>query len=128
MEIYREAQGSTRWGLSPDGDPGPVFCGAVQYLLSGHRAEAGALRRMDPRSLDPDPYYVLPILMGASMLASQKLPLPRSTRRSAKVMLILPVIFTFMFISFPSGLVLYWTVNNILTIGQQIYINRSPAK
>jgi YidC/Oxa1 family membrane protein insertase len=45
----------------------------------------------------------------------------------AKIMLFMPVIFTFMFLSFPSGLVLYWLVNNILTVAQQYYIQRSPS-
>jgi len=69
-----------------------------------------------------DPYYVLPIVMGASMIIQQRLnPAPMDPMQ-AKVMKFLPVIFTFMFLFFPSGLVLYWLVNNILSIAQQWYI------
>jgi YidC/Oxa1 family membrane protein insertase len=67
---------------------------------------------------------VLTLLMGASMFIQQKMTPTTGDPTQAKVMLFLPVIFTFMFINFASGLVLYWLVNNILSIGQQYYINR----
>jgi YidC/Oxa1 family membrane protein insertase len=77
-----------------------------------------------------DPYYVLPILMGISMLVQQKMTPTVGDPRQAQIMLIMPVIFTFMFLEFPTGLVLYWLVNNVLTIAQQYLIDRSavPAK
>lgn len=74
-----------------------------------------------------DPPYGIPVLtllMGASMFIQQKMSPPPGDPTQAKVMLLLPVIFTFMFINFPSGLVLYWFVNNILSIGQQYYIQK----
>jgi len=74
-----------------------------------------------------DPYYVLPILMGISMLVQQKMTPTVGDPRQAQIMLILPVIFTFMFLEFPTGLVLYWLVNNVLSIGQQYLIDRSFA-
>ena len=73
----------------------------------------------------PDPFYVLPIFMGVSMIVQTKLqPAPPDTVQ-AKVMMLLPVIFSIMFVFFPAGLVLYWTAQNILSIGQQWYINKS---
>ncbi len=74
---------------------------------------------------DKDPYYILPVLMGLSMWLQQKLS-PNSMMDSsqAKAMLLMPIIFTAMFINFPSGLVLYWLVNNLLSVAQQWYINR----
>jgi len=70
---------------------------------------------------------VLTLLMGASMFIQQKMtPIPGDPAQ-AKIMMFLPIIFTFMFINFPSGLVLYWLVNNILSIGQQYRIHKSPA-
>ena len=73
----------------------------------------------------PDPFFVLPILMGASMLAQQWLnPQPLEDLQK-KVMYALPVVFTFMFLWFPSGLVLYWVVQNLLSIAQQWQINRA---
>ncbi|MFN3535039.1 MAG: membrane protein insertase YidC, partial [Desulfatiglandales bacterium] len=74
-----------------------------------------------------DPPYGIPVLtllMGASMFIQQKMSPPAGDPTQAKVMLLLPLIFTFMFINFPSGLVLYWFVNNILSIGQQYYIQK----
>lgn len=69
---------------------------------------------------------VLTLLMGASMFIQQKMTPTPGDPAQAKIMMFLPVIFTFMFINFPSGLVLYWLVNNILSIGQQYRIHRSP--
>jgi YidC/Oxa1 family membrane protein insertase len=74
-----------------------------------------------------DPYYVLPILMGISMLIQQKMTPTVGDPRQAQIMLIMPVVFTFMFLEFPTGLVLYWLVNNCLQIGQQYLIDRSAA-
>jgi len=70
-----------------------------------------------------DPTYVLPILMGASMFVQQKMTPAVGDPRQAKMMLFMPVIFTFMFLNLPSGLVLYWFVSNVLQILQQYYMN-----
>ncbi len=67
---------------------------------------------------------VLTLLMGASMFIQQKMTPTTGDPTQAKIMLFLPVVFTFMFINFASGLVLYWLVNNVLSIGQQYYINK----
>ena len=80
----------------------------------------------------PDPYYVLPVLMGASMFIQTKLNPQPADPIQAKVMLVLPIVFSIMFFFFPAGLVLYWTMQNILGIAQQWYINNTfsatPAK
>ena len=68
---------------------------------------------------------VLTLLMGASMFLQQKMTPTPGDPTQAKIMMFLPLIFTFMFINFPSGLVLYWLVNNILSIGQQYRIHKS---
>ena len=74
-----------------------------------------------------DPYFILPIVMGASMLLMQKMqPMPTDPTQ-AMVMKIMPIAFTFFFMIFPSGLVLYWTVNNLLSMLQQWYVNRQLA-
>jgi YidC/Oxa1 family membrane protein insertase len=70
---------------------------------------------------------VLTLLMGASMFIQQKMTPTPGDPTQAKIMLLLPVIFTAMFINFPSGLVLYWLVNNVLSIGQQYRIIKRPA-
>ncbi len=65
----------------------------------------------------------MPLLMGASMVIQQKMTPTVGDPTQAKVMMLMPIFFTFLFISFPSGLVLYWLINNVLSIVQQIYIN-----
>jgi len=72
----------------------------------------------------PDPYYVLPLIMGVTMFVQQKLSPAPPDPIQAKVMMALPIVFTFMFLWFPAGLVLYWVVNNILSIAQQWMITK----
>ena len=72
-----------------------------------------------------DPYFVLPLIMGASMFFQQKLNPAPPDPMQAKVMQMLPIIFTAFFAFFPSGLVLYWVVNNLLSIAQQWKITKS---
>jgi YidC/Oxa1 family membrane protein insertase len=74
-----------------------------------------------------DPTYVLPVLMGITMFVQQKLTPTMGDPRQAKMMLFMPVVFTFMFLNLPSGLVLYWTVSNVLQILQQKLMDR-PAR
>jgi YidC/Oxa1 family membrane protein insertase len=70
-----------------------------------------------------DPYFILPLVMGASMLLMQKMqPMPTDPMQ-AKVMQLMPIMFTFFFMIFPAGLVLYWTINNLLSMLQQWYVN-----
>ena len=70
---------------------------------------------------------VLTLLMGASMFIQQKMTPTPGDPTQAKIMMFLPIIFTVMFINFPSGLVLYWLTNNLLSIGQQYRIKKSSA-
>jgi YidC/Oxa1 family membrane protein insertase len=72
-----------------------------------------------------DPTYVLPVLMGVTMFIQQKMTPTVGDPRQAKMMLMMPVVFTFFFLSLPSGLVLYWTISNVLQIGQQYYLDRT---
>jgi YidC/Oxa1 family membrane protein insertase len=77
-----------------------------------------------------EPPYGIPVLtliMGASMLFQQKMSPPMGDPTQAKMMMFMPVIFTVIFINFSSGLVLYWLVNNILSIAQQYYIQKKYA-
>ena len=69
-----------------------------------------------------DPYYIWPVVMGVTMFIQQKLNPSIGDPTQQKIMMFLPIVFTFLFMSFPSGLVLYWTINNVLTISQQAYV------
>ncbi len=79
-----------------------------------------------------DPYYITPLVMGVTMLAQQLISMTKTEdpqqKSQQRMMLMMPVMFTYFFISLPAGLVLYWLTNNVLGIGQQILINRSAAK
>jgi YidC/Oxa1 family membrane protein insertase len=72
----------------------------------------------------PDPFYILPILMAVSMFVQTKLNPTPPDPVQAKVMMFMPIAFSVMFFFFPAGLVLYWVVNNCLSIAQQWSINR----
>ncbi len=72
----------------------------------------------------PDPHYVTPVLMGGTMVLQQWMTPSAGDPMQKKMMLLMPVVFTYMFLSFPSGLVLYWLVSNVLSIGQQLLTNR----
>ena len=71
-----------------------------------------------------DPYYVLPVIMGVTMVIQQKITPTTMDPTQAKIMLVLPVFMTFLFVNFPAGLVLYWLTNNVLTISQQVFTDR----
>jgi YidC/Oxa1 family membrane protein insertase len=72
---------------------------------------------------------ILALFMGVSMWVQQKMSPPAGDPRQAQMMLwMMPILFTFMFWGFPSGLVLYWLLNNVLQIGQQWLIGRTPAR
>lgn len=71
-----------------------------------------------------DPIYVTPIIMGGTMFMQQKMTPTAGDPAQAKMFLLMPVMFTFLFLSFPSGLVLYWLINNVLSIAHQYYLNK----
>lgn len=75
-----------------------------------------------------DPYFVLPMLMGASMFLNQLMQPEPPDPVQAKIFKFMPVAFTFFFLWFPSGLVLYWLVNNLLSVLQQWYVTRQLEK
>ena len=128
MRMYKEEKINPLGGCLPILVQIPVFIALYWMLLESveMRQAPFALWLTDLSS--PDPYYVLPILMGATMLVQHRLnPTPLDPIQ-ARVMMILPVVFTFFFLWFPAGLVLYWVVNNALSIAQQWYITRIVIK
>jgi YidC/Oxa1 family membrane protein insertase len=128
MELFRQHRVNPMGGCLPMVVQVPVFYAlylTIQYSVELQGAPLGLWIR-DLSKMDP--YYVLPILMGASMLIQQMMTPTVGDPRQARVMLIMPVVFTFMFLQFPTGLVLYWLVNNLLSIGQQYLIDRSIAR
>ena len=124
MDIYRKEKINPLGGCLPILIQIPVFMGLYWVLLeSVELRQAPWLLWYKDLSI-MDPYYVLPIIMGGSMFLQQKLNPPQVDPMQQKVFQFMPVIFTVMFLWFPAGLVLYWVVNNLLSMGQQWYINK----
>lgn len=100
----------------------PVFFGLYKALLYAielrHAPFFGWIQDLSAK----DPYYITPIIMGVTMFIQQKMTPTGGDPTQQKIMLWMPVIFTFLFLNFPSGLVIYWLFNNIISIGQQYYI------
>jgi len=124
MKIYREEKINPLGGCLPILVQIPVFIALYWMLLETVEMRQAPFMLWIQDLSSADPYYVLPILMGATMLIQHKLnPTPMDPIQ-ARVMMILPIAFTFFFLFFPAGLVLYWVVNNTLSIAQQWYITR----
>jgi YidC/Oxa1 family membrane protein insertase len=105
----------------------PVFFGLYKTLLFAIELRHSPLFWWIQDLSAKDPYYITPIIMGATMFVQQKMTPPAGDPMQAKIMLFMPIIFTVMFLNFPSGLVIYWLFNNIISIGQQYYINQRTA-
>ena len=103
----------------------PVFIALYRVLLESIELKGAPFMFWLTDLAAKDPYYITPIIMGLSMFAQQKLSPTSADPIQKNMMLLMPVVFTVMFLSFPSGLVLYWITNNILSILQQYYVNRS---
>ena len=127
MELYKESKVNPFGGCLPMLLQIPVFYGLYMTLLMSIQLRNAPFILWIHNLSVQDPYYILPVLMGLTMLISQKMNPVIGDPTQAKIMLILPIVFTFVFIHFPAGLLLYWTVNNILTITQQFIINRKFA-
>ena len=127
MQIYKKEKINPLGGCLPILIQIPVFIALYWVLLeSVELRQAPFIFWLDDLSRS-DPFYVLPVLMGASMFAQQFLnPTPLDALQK-NIMMSLPIVFTFFFLWFPSGLVLYWLVNNVLSIAQQWYITRKLA-
>ena len=128
MQIYKEEKINPFGGCFPILVQIPVFLALYWVLLeSVELRQADFIFWLNDLS-SKDPFYVLPIIMGATMLIQQRLnPAPMDPMQE-KVMKALPFIFTVFFAFFPSGLVLYWVTNNVLSIAQQWLITRNLEK
>ncbi len=124
MEMYKTEKINPLGGCLPMLVQIPFFIALYWVLLeSVELRQAPWILWIDDLSIK-DPYFVLPIIMGASMFVQQKLNPPPPDPMQAKIMMALPIVFTAMFAFFPAGLVLYWVVNNLLSIAQQWVITK----
>jgi YidC/Oxa1 family membrane protein insertase len=125
MDLYKKEKINPLGGCLPVVIQIPVFISLYYVLLGSVELREAPFFLWITDLSAKDPFYVLPILMGASMLIQQKLNPAPPDPIQAKVMMFMPVVFTVLFLSFPSGLVLYWFVNNVLSILQQWMITRN---
>ena len=125
MEMYKKHGANPLGGCLPLVLQIPVFFAIYRVLLNAVELQGAPwilwitdLSRMDH-------YYILPILMGATMYYQQKItPSNFTDPLQEKIFKFLPIIFTFFFFTFPAGLVLYWFINNIFSIAQQYLVNK----
>jgi len=127
MDLYRRYKVNPMSGCLPMVIQIPVFFALYKVLLYSIEIRHAPFYWWIRDLSAMDPYYISPILMGASMFIQQWMTPTTGDPTQAKMMLIMPVVFTFMFLTFPTGLVIYWLFNNLLSIGQQIYINRQTT-
>ncbi|HAQ89001.1 MAG TPA: membrane protein insertase YidC, partial [Pseudomonas sp.] len=124
MELYKKEKINPLGGCLPILVQMPVFLALYWVLLeSVEMRQAPWMFWITDLSIK-DPFFILPIIMGLTMFIQQQLNPTPPDPMQAKVMKLLPIIFTFFFLWFPAGLVLYWVVNNCLSIAQQWYITR----
>jgi YidC/Oxa1 family membrane protein insertase len=129
MKLYKEEKVNPMGGCLPILIQMPIFIALYYMFMEAvelrHAPFFGWIQDLSAQ----DPYYILPLLMGASMFLLQKMsPTPVADPMQQKVMTFMPVLFTVFFLWFPSGLVLYWLASNLITIAQQWLIYRGLEK
>jgi len=128
MDLYKQEKINPLGGCLPVVVQIPVFIALYWVLLSSvEMRNAPWIFWINDLSV-PDPYYILPVIMAVSMYVQVKLNPTPPDPLQAKIMMWMPIVFSVMFFFFPAGLVLYWVVNNILSIAQQWQINQMFAK
>jgi YidC/Oxa1 family membrane protein insertase len=124
MELYKKHKVNPLGGCLPILIQIPVFIALYNVLLNAIELRHAPFILWITDLSAKDPYYITPIIMGITMFIQQKLSPSTLDPMQAKIMLFLPIIFTIMFMGFPSGLVIYWIANNVFTIIQQLIDTR----
>lgn len=122
LELYKKHRVNPLGGCLPMLLQIPVFIALYHALFFSIELKGAPFMLWIQDLSVQDPYYVTPVLMGATMFLQQKMTPSVGDPVQQKIMMFLPIVFTFLFLTFPAGLVIYWTVNNLLTISQQYYI------
>ena len=124
IKFYKEKKVNPVGGCMPMFIQMPIFVALFNILyMTIELRQAPFLLWVKDLSVQ-DPYYVLPVLMGVTMFIQQKIQPTTMDPKQAQIMLLLPFFLTFLFVTFPAGLVLYWLTNNVLTITQQVVTDR----
>ena len=124
MELYKREKVNPAAGCLPILIQMPFFLAFYWVLLESVEMRQAPFALWITDLSSRDPYFILPIIMGAAMLFQQKLNPAPADPVQAKVMQVMPIVFTGFFAFFPSGLVLYWVTNTLLSIAQQWYVNK----
>jgi len=122
LELYRQEKVNPMSGCLPVLIQIPVFIALYWVLVESVQLRQAPFIFWIHDLSQHDPYYVLPVLMGLSMFIQQRLNPPPPDPMQAKIMMLMPVIFTALFANFPAGLMLYWFVNNTLSFTQQWFV------
>ncbi len=129
MEMYRKEKVNPMGGCFPILLQMPIFLALFYVFLESTELRHAEFYLWLTDLSAMDPYYVLPVLFGLSMFITQKLqPMTVTDPMQQKMMTFMPVIFSVFFLWFPSGLVLYWLVSNLISIAQMLYIYRGMEK
>lgn len=123
MKLYQKEKINPLGGCLPIVAQMPIFIALYWVLMESVDLRHAEFLYLADLSVK-DPYFILPIIMGASMFIQQMLNPTPPDPMQAKIMKMLPIMFTFFFLWFPAGLTLYWVVNNVLSIAQQYLINK----
>ena len=124
IKLYKEEKVNPVGGCLPTLIQMPVFIALYWVLMESVELRQAPWLGWIKDLSQMDSYFILPLVMGASMFAQQLLSPAPPDPTQARVMKMMPVVFTFFFLWFPSGLVLYWVTNNLLSIAQQWYVTR----
>ena len=124
MELYRKHKVNPLAGCLPLIIQLPIFFALYKSLLVSIELKGAPFFGWIVDLSVKDPYYITPVLMGVTMFLQQKLTPSAMDPAQQRIFLIMPVVFTFLFLNFQSGLVVYWLTNNILSIIQQLVINK----
>jgi YidC/Oxa1 family membrane protein insertase len=124
MLLYKRRKINPMSGCLPMLIQIPVFIALYNALQNGIEMRHAPFILWITDLSAKDPIYVTPIIMGATMFIQQKMTPTAGDPAQAKMFLLMPVMFTFLFLSFPSGLVLYWLINNVLSIAHQYYMTK----
>jgi YidC/Oxa1 family membrane protein insertase len=128
MELYKKEGVNPLGGCLPMILQIPIFFALYKSLLLAIELQGAPFVLWITDLSLKDPYYITPVIMGGTMFLQQKMtPNTATDELQKKIFMFMPLIFTFVFLNFPSGLVVYWLTNNILTIAQQYVINKKLA-
>ena len=128
MELYKREKANPLSGCFPIIIQMPVFIGLYWMLMETVELRHAPFFLWIQDLSVQDPYFVLPLLMGGTMFIQQMLNPTPPDPMQAKIMKMLPIVFTIFFLWFPAGLVLYWVCNNVLSIAQQYVITKRIEK